>query len=117
MLPFQIANRLCQGATAEHVRFATTLRKPPREDTFGLMLRLPFTMTLRLRDRRCDVLTAERVAMALQTQRAFDRHRALRYLELAGVPQELALRVLDRPAGHFRRFTMFSGVAHDRRKA
>ena len=81
------------------------------------MLLTPVKKSARLRDRRNDMQTAERVAMALQTQRAFDRHRALRYLEIVGVPLDLALRVLDRPADLTRRATMFSAVTHDRRKA
>lgn len=53
-------------------------------------------------DRRRDGATAEKIDMMLKTRRAFDHHTALRFVELADVPAELASQVLARPQGETR---------------
>ncbi|HEY1044280.1 MAG TPA: hypothetical protein VGE60_10490 [Telluria sp.] len=50
-------------------------------------------------DRRTDFVTAEKIDMALKTKRAFDAHTAMRFLTIAGVPDQLARNVLERPFG------------------
>lgn len=66
-------------------------------------------------DRRKDFATAEKVDMALKTKRAFDSHTAMRFLTIAGVPDQLAQSVLERPFGDTRADSMM-GAAPERRK-
>jgi hypothetical protein len=66
-------------------------------------------------DRRKDFATAEKVDMALKTKRAFDAHTAMRFLTIAGVPDQLARNVLDRPFGSTRADNVLAG-SHERRK-
>ena len=55
-------------------------------------------------DRRRDNATAEKIDMVLKTRRAFDDHAALRFVELAAVPEDLARQVLQRPVAQTRQF-------------
>lgn len=57
-------------------------------------------------DRRHDGATAEKIDMMLKTRRAFDDQAALRFVELAAVPDELAREVLGRPAAQTRQDTV-----------
>ena len=67
-------------------------------------------------DRRKDFATAEKVDMALKTKRAFDSHTALRFLTIAGVPDQLAQSVLERPFGGTRADSMMGGTPERRKR-
>lgn len=67
-------------------------------------------------DRRQDWTTAEKIEMALKTRRAFDEHTARRFVELSGLPDELARSVLARPAGQTRNELASSPSPDDARR-
>lgn len=67
-------------------------------------------------DRRQDWATAEKIEMALKTRRAFDEHAAQRFVELSGLPDTLARRVLARPPGQTRSELISSPSPDDPRR-
>lgn len=66
-------------------------------------------------NRRCDTWTAEKIEMGLLTRAAFNGDAALRYGELAGLPSDLIMAVLSRPADQVRRYQNHLGGVSDRR--
>lgn len=67
-------------------------------------------------DRRKDTATAEKIDMALKTKRAFDDHTAMRFLTIAGVPDQLARNILERPFGRTRADNALMAGWQERRK-